>query len=132
MMATKPESDNEINESSNNSDIMTTTDTKSPTSESNKQSHPGYIKMIKQAIVSLNGYATCDEISNYIANNWKCDKYKIINGSRLTNAIKRNLNKPAIFNIDNKTKKYNIIIMKQSIPPFGDKECGRNAVYVNG
>eukprot|EP01084_Bolivina_argentea_P162901 283445_1 len=109
---------------------MTTTDTK--TSQSNRQSHPGYVNMITQAIVSLNGYGTLDEISNYIANNWKSDKYKILNGSGLTSTIKRNLNKPGIFNLDNKTKKYNIIIMKQSIPPFGDKECGRNAVYVNG
>eukprot|EP01084_Bolivina_argentea_P162900 283444_1 len=108
---------------------MTTTDTK--TSQSNRQSHPGYVNMITQAIVSLNGYGTLDEISNYIANNWKSDKYKIWNGSRLTGVIKRKLNEQDhIFNLDNTTKKYNII--RQSTPPFGDKQCGRNVVYVNG
>eukprot|EP01084_Bolivina_argentea_P086139 155711_1 len=100
--------------------MMTTTDTK--TSQSDRQSHPGYIKMITQAIKSLNGYGTFDEISNYIVNNWKPDKYKISNGSGLTSTIKRNLNKPDIFNLDNKTKKYSII--KQSTPPFGSKSCG--------
>eukprot|EP01084_Bolivina_argentea_P117440 208573_1 len=53
---------------------MTTADTK--TSQSNRQSHPGYVNMITQA-----------------------NKYSIT---------------------------------QLSTPPFGDEQCGRNVVYVNG
>ncbi len=46
--------------------------TTSETSELEKESHPGYIEMISRAILSLDGSASLDEISNYIANNCDC------------------------------------------------------------
>eukprot|EP01084_Bolivina_argentea_P098704 177385_1 len=75
-----------------------------------KKGHPGYIPMIKEAIISLKGPASKLEISKYIQTNYPCAKYKISTGSAFNNALQNNLNKTNQFTLDKNTNKYKVNI----------------------
>eukprot|EP01084_Bolivina_argentea_P098705 177386_1 len=73
-----------------------------------KSSHPGYIPMIREAILSLQGSALKSEINAYIETNYPRGKYKISTGSAFIKALQNNLNKTNQFTLDKNTKKYKI------------------------
>eukprot|EP01084_Bolivina_argentea_P112807 201155_1 len=72
-----------------------------------KDKHPGYLVMIQEAIISLNGTVTKSQIIKYIQTNYPSSKYKIANGNALKKAIKNNLTKKQ-FTLDKNTNKYKV------------------------
>eukprot|EP01084_Bolivina_argentea_P112806 201154_1 len=72
-----------------------------------KKKHPGYLVMIKQAIIFLKGTGSKSQITNYIQTNYPASKYKISTGASFNNAIQNNLKKQQ-FTLDKNTNKYKV------------------------